>query len=536
MLDEDISFLVNECPDHQERTYLGRLDHILLPGCCLTLMISSYRLVKNLKWSILLFLSSIGPTVFIAYKLFQVSRVKKEMEELLVEMKSLTRFVKKTTKSIKETMTVVHTRLILSSFRKMNPELMDRYYLQVKVDIDNNSHTFMKFLLEIISITREATNLIISTEAFTNCSKSFFLASCTNEELGFPTLNDDCVVGVSITKLEELCIEYLVMQSEYLRALGMWLCSPVHNNPDGVSSKMLVYKESISQKHKMAQQVFTGALFTRYLERTNLPIHGSTDIVITKMNSALTALMIEALSLKSSLSEIGHSDISCFEFGLSNLESCISDCTEIFKEVRSYYSRRQKWDDNNQESSKCPLGPENASSARKTGVEVGYTDFSVSGEDKVYLCITDVNESMENLNDESTFMDESPKYPNTLLHELRSVLEEKRIEFKQRESNAIKNSDLEAVENQFDLVLLNNPMEKGAEQPPAEQDDKQTKSNSSQKLVPSIHPPQFEDSQLVSDVSDFSLSKSIAATAAKTSATWNCQNEEFFGDDDNDDD
>ncbi|KAF6216533.1 hypothetical protein GE061_000876 [Apolygus lucorum] len=381
MLDEDISFLVNEYPDHQERTYLGRLDHILLPGCCLTTDclygIQTISSLKSEEWD---------------------GRAPCGNEEL-------------------------------DSIRKKDNEINQRNY---------DCSEYKTYSIKLPENEPGVDGSLLPP------------TSCTNEELGFPALTQDSTDGVSITKLEELCIEYLVMQSEYLRALGMWLCSPMHTNPDEVSSKISIHKESIARKHKMAQQVFNGALFTRYLERTNLPINGSTDVVVTKIHSALTALVIEALSLKSSLNEIEDRDGRSFEFGLSNLESCISDCTEIFKEVRSY-SRKRNCTENNQESAKCTSEPGIGSSTRKTGVEVGHTDFSVSGEDKVYLCITDVSESMENINDESSFMDESPKYPNTLLNELRCVLEEKRIEFRQRESNAIKNSDLEAVENQFDL-------------------------------------------------------------------------------------
>lgn len=278
------------------------------------------------------------------------------------------------------------------------------------------------------------------------------------------------------------------------------------------------------------KQRFSRRLFSKFREKRVCLPQVSRDKVLTQLDTSLVSLMCEISCLKEYTHDKGRLssvDEPYLELSMSNIEAELLECSRLFKQIRSSLRKRTA-NENDLAGDNCMI-PINIF---PTGIEVGQSDFSVSDVDRVYMGITDHEENNEpSLGCETEAID--PTYPKCLLKELRGVLEEKRVEFKQRESDAISKSDCIGVADQFDLVTLNKPLSKSADDIAEKSHKSSMKTTGNSNNTKSVA---WNVPSETTSLFNLNLTKTVAASAAKTSMLWKCSDEEFFGDEHDDDD
>lgn len=242
---------------------------------------------------------------------------------------------------------------------------------------------------------------------------------------------------------------YLLIQSETLRELGLFLCrftnieeivslNDILNQYRFQSSEISLGLKKIYNKHFFPSYIPTRVKFVN----TNVRYLGN---VINTVSSSLNSLLIDSRNLENFIEENADEielDISqTIGLKLLKMEKEVGYLMQyIHTSAQQFLKQNNHFDQNDM----AQMSSESNEIVIKTECQVGTSDFSISGPDEVFLGQV---EDSDNANNDSDYIPEygTPVGLSILIEELKCALITKRKEFERREINALKSP--EDIEN-----------------------------------------------------------------------------------------
>ncbi|BES91428.1 Hypothetical protein NTJ_04236 [Nesidiocoris tenuis] len=466
------------------------------------------------------------------------AKLKKSFSKLIAEMKGTCDSVKKGNFMIRVGFATLNSKTVEQQFKLSRYQIQNHYYHRLENDLSLYTKSYCGFVIQTVGILIMATKRIIGSTPHPD----YYVATKLEDRLRL--LNDSD--NLSLSKVNELFNIFIITQSEYLRALGLFLTTR-EIQFGSLYTDITSLVNAISSLRESSTARLSRGIYSHSYEEKHIPSMKQEETALDNLDSALTLLLTETFALKDYLRERGSAselDVNALFSNMARVKTAVEESSSALQRICNLVSKSTKDDAAALDLLNVRDRSEDDTNIAKSDVEVSNNDCKMAVGDRIYMCVIDEDANDDDIKSSDTFHDdEPPVFPAPLMAELSFAVEKKRLEFEQREMDAIQKSDLKEMDVEFDLVVLhkplqvNNPGKMNLRLPGIRKS--QPHSQADESLPPVPLPRQqnvnVEPASTQLDTSEYSLRKNVAALAATKSQLWVREEEEIIGDGDSTD-
>ncbi|CAH1393073.1 unnamed protein product [Nezara viridula] len=381
--------------------------------------------------------------------LFNHLKQREKIKRILSDLKHITTYIRKNIKVVQEEDSLIYSKEKVQQLRNDVNVINEHTLSRKKLEIFIICQKLIQILKNLILLSRNITLTILKMQGQKSleCNLSY-IALYSDEQLGINKYGEEVDEETNVLPyIDVLRNVYLLIQSETLREFGLYSCG-LKNAKEILSLNDLLnqYRSKSSEILLGLKQIYNKHFYPSFLPKKVKSVNKNMKYlgnIINIISSSLNSLLIDSRNLENFIDEntdeIDLDSSQNIGLKLLNMEREVAYLTQYIHTSAQQFLKKNNYFNQNLSQ----ISPKSEERIIKTECMVGTSDFSVSGQDEVFLGLVEGSENIKN--DDYIAEYEKPAGLGILLNELKSALITKREEFERREINALKS--LEDIQN-----------------------------------------------------------------------------------------
>ncbi|XP_014271673.1 uncharacterized protein [Halyomorpha halys] len=448
LLEEDASYLFKRFSELVPQTQRRMSYKFVLPG-----MIIGFSAYCYCKFNLRKLYSSLMAcsTVYLFSQILLYNPLKQieKIKQILSNLKEITSYIRKNIKLVQVEDSLIYSKGKVQQLRNDVNIITEHSLSRKKLEIFIICQKLICILKSLILLSRNITvDLLKKQNQKSLDSHTSYIALYSDDQLGINKYGDEANEETNVLPFIDILRNvYMLIQSETLRELGMYLCGFTQveetlSLTDLLSQYMSKTEKISLELKKMYDQYFYPTYVPKKIKSIDKNVRYLGNIV-SSISSSLNSLLIDSRILENMIDdntdEISLDTSQNIGFKLLKMEREMAYLTEHIHTSVQKFLKQPNYFNHNMSS----LSSKTDEKIIKTQCMVGTSDFSISGQDEVFFGLVEGTENTKTDNDYFTEYGK-PNDLGLLLDELKSALITKREEFERREIKALKS--LEDIE------------------------------------------------------------------------------------------